>query len=379
MKILVATDSYKGSLEAEQATSAIARGLRQVLPGAEVLECPLSDGGEGFVTALVAATGGELVRAATTDAAGAPIEAVYGVLDGGETVAVELSSAAGIAQLPPDRRNPLETTTYGVGSLILAAYGKHRFKRLLLGLGGSATVDGGAGLLEALGVRFLDRDGRAIPRGGGGLGRLASIDLSGRSAVLTEVEIVLAVDVTNPLLGPRGAAPVYAPQKGAGPEAVRVLAANLERLADVLAETTGRRVHDVPGTGSAGGVPAGLTALGSARMAPGFELVASAIGLDDRLEGVDWVITGEGRLDDQSFEGKVVGRLAERCRRQGVGLAAIVGTLTEAGLGPFEALGGAAFSLAPGPTSLEAAMAATERELERTARAVGRLLSGRPR
>lgn len=371
MKILVATDSYKGSLGAPEATRAIARGLRAVLPGADVRECPLSDGGEGFVATIVEAGGGRLERAATTNALGDPIEAVYGVLDGGETVAVELSSAAGVAQLAPERRDPIVTTTYGVGMLILAAYGKSRFRRLLLGLGGSATVDGGAGMLEALGVRFLDVEGRPVPRGGGGLGRLASIDRAMCSPALTEVEIVLAVDVTNPLVGARGAAPVYGPQKGASSEQVRELAANLQRYADVIAETTGIRVHEEAGMGSAGGVPAGLTALGGARMVPGFEMVATAIGLSARLAEVDLVVTGEGQLDDQSFEGKVVGRLAERC---GERLVAIAGNLTPEGLAAFEARGGSAFSLVPGPVSLDAAMAEAEHHLERTARAVGRLV-----
>lgn len=371
--VLIAPNAYKGGLDAEEAAQAIARGVARGAPEWRLDCCPLSDGGEGFVRALVTARGGTIARAATTDARGHAIEAAYGVLDGGRTVVVELSSAAGLAQLAPGDRDPLVTTTYGVGTLIDAAYRRHGFERLLLALGGSATVDGGAGLLSALGVRFLDAQGAPVPPGGAGLTSIARLDLTAVSPAL-EAEFVVAVDVTNPLLGPRGAAAVYGPQKGAGPAEVAELERALSHYADVLAAHCGRRVAELPGTGSAGGVPAGLLCLARARTEPGFAIVAEAVGLDARLAAADLVLTGEGRLDDQSFEGKATGRLAERCAARGVPLVALCGAVTPEGETALGKLGGAAFSLVRGPTSESEAIAAAPALLERSAAAVAQLV-----
>lgn len=375
MAWLVATDSFKGSLSAAAASAAIARGLAGA--GREVVVCPLSDGGEGFVSAIVEGAGGRIEVAATTDALGAPIEASYGLIDGGETAVVELSSAAGLTQLPPAGRDPSRTTTYGVGALIAEAHRRHGFKHLLLGLGGSATVDGGAGLLEALGVRLLDHEGRQVPRGGGGLARLARIEAGDASPVLTACTITLAVDVDNPLLGPRGAAPVYGPQKGADAAMVLALEVGLTRLAEAIAAATGREVASMPGTGSAGGVPAGLLAFGRASMRPGFEIAAAAVGLEARLAAASLVVTGEGRLDRSSFEGKVVGRLAARCQALGLPLLVVAGTLDPEGVALLEAAGGAAFSLVPGPMPLAEAEAEAEALLERQGRSLARLMRWR--
>lgn len=370
--VVAAPNTFKGSMTAAQAARAIARGVRRALPGASVREVPLSDGGEGMVETLTAATGGRIQAARVTDARGGPLEAAYGRLGDGQTVVVELSAAAGLVQLPPERREPLVTTTFGVGQLILAAWHEGPFRKLILSLGGSATVDGGAGLLQALGVRFRDAAGLDLPPGGAALAQVASIDRSGAHPLLHEAQIELAVDVSNPLLGPRGAAPVYAPQKGASPEDVNRLEHALAHYADVLEATTGVRVHALAGTGSAGGVPAGLVALAGAAMVPGFELVAAAVGLDVLLEGADLVITGEGQLDRQSFEGKVVGRLAERCRARGVPLLAIAGSLTAEGEELLVQAGGVSQPLVAGPITLEAAMRDGEVLLERaTMRSVG--------
>lgn len=410
MRILVAPDSFKGSLGAAEAAGAIARGLARVWPDAVIDRCPLTDGGEGFLAAMLvprlpagaggrqgedaaaggrqgegaaaggrqaegAAAGGRLVEAETTNAVGERVTARYAELDGGDTVAIELSSAAGLVQVPADRRDPLHTTTYGVGRLIARAWERRPFKRLLLALGGSATVDGGAGLLEALGVRFLDDEGLPVPRGGGGLARLARIDTTALAPALREAEVMLAVDVTNPLLGPRGAAPVYGPQKGADPPRVAALEAALARYADALQAATGVRVHDLPGSGSAGGVPAGLVAIAGARCVPGFELAAEAVGLDARLAGCDLVATGEGMLDRASFEGKVVGRLAARCRPRGIPLVALVGMVTPEGEARLAELGGAAMTLVPGPIGLEEACARAEELLEAAACRFARVVS----
>jgi glycerate kinase len=365
--ILVAPNTFKGSLSAREAAEAIASGLRRVDPEVALRLLPLSDGGEGLVETLVAGTGGQLATMLATDALGRPIVASYGRLGDGETVAVELSSAAGLVQIPADQRNPLITTTRGVGELIAAAWAEAPFKKLLLTLGGSATVDGGVGLLQALGVRFRDVHGDELPPGGAALRALAKIDPTGAHPVLREAAIRVAVDVTNPLVGERGAARVYGPQKGAEPEAVERLEAALTRLADVLAETTGMRVHDQPGAGAAGGVSAPLVALFGAERIPGFDLAAEAVHLDEALSEADWAITGEGRLDDQSFEGKVVGGLAERARRHGVGVVAIAGMLTEVGENRLAELGGAAFPLVEGPIEEAMAMHQAAALLERAA------------
>lgn len=367
MRILLAPDSYKGSLDAPAAAQALARGLARVWPGADLDVCPLSDGGEGFLAAL----GGTLSQAATTTAVGEPVTATYARL--GDTVAIELSSAAGLVQVPLAQRDPLLTTTWGVGQLIAAAWAERPFRKLVLALGGSATVDGGAGLLIALGARLLDADRAPIPLGGGGLARLATADFSGLSPALREAEVLLAVDVTNPLLGRRGAAPVYGPQKGADPAAVLTLEAALTRWADVLQASTGVRIHDLSGGGSCGGVPAGLVAAVGARCEPGFELAAAAVNLDQRLVGCDLVVTGEGMLDEASFEGKVVGRLAARCQAAGVPLVAVVGRITDPGEARLAALGGAALSLVPGPLSLDAACANAEALLEAAGARLARL------
>lgn len=370
--VVAAPNTFKGSLSAPEAARAIARGVRAAWPDAEVREVPLSDGGEGMVETLVAATGGRVVTARASDARGRAIAASYGRLGDERTVVVELSAAAGLVQLPPELRDPLVTTTRGVGELVLAAWRERPFETLVLALGGSATVDGGTGLLQALGVRFLDAAGQELAAGGAALSRLARIDASRAHPLLGEAVIELAADVTNPLLGPRGAAPVYAPQKGASSEDVRVLEVALARYADVLAEATGVRVHDVPGTGSAGGVPAGLLALAGARMVPGFELVARAVGLEERLAGARLVITGEGQLDRQSFEGKVVGRLAERCGAHGLPLVVIAGVLTQEGEELLAAARALAQPLVPGPMTLEEAMRTGASLLQRaTMRALG--------
>lgn len=374
MRILIAPDAFKESLTAMEAARAIARGFARAWPEASLDLCPLSDGGEGFVETLVQATNGRLERAPTTDALGRPIEAAFGVL--GETVAIELSSAAGLASIPPDLRDPLHTTTFGVGALIAEAYARHAFRMLLLAVGGSATVDGGVGLLEALGVRFLDSSGQAVPRGGIGLGRIARIDASQAHPLLKQATIRVAADVSNPLLGPRGAAPVYGPQKGANPEIVRELERGLLNLADRLEAATGVRIHDLPGTGAAGGVPAGLFALAGARLEPGFELVAQALRLDERLEAADWIVTGEGRLDRSSFEGKVVGRLCERLveQRPGARLIVVAGGVTPEGEALLEARGGVAFSLMREPMATADAMGQAASLLERNARSIALLL-----
>ncbi len=324
MRVVVAPDSFKETLSAVEVARALAAGVAEAAPQAEVDLCPMADGGEGTVEALVAATAGEVRRADVFGPLGEPRRAAFGLL--GErgagagqarpTAVIEMAAAAGLALVPPERRDPLLTTTFGVGCLLRAALDAGA-RRLVVGIGGSATVDGGTGCAQALGVVFVDKRGRGCPCGlaGGGLAEIARIDLTGRDPRIDRAELLVACDVTNPLTGPAGAAAVYGPQKGAGPEAVERLEAGLTNLAEVIRRDLGVDVEHLPGAGAAGGLGAGLVAFAGARLQSGVDIVAEAVGLARRLHGADLVLTGEGRFDAQSAAGKVpvgVARLAER-------------------------------------------------------------------
>jgi len=315
MKIVIAPDSFKETLSAAAAAEALAAGVREAAPGAEIDLCPMADGGEGTVEAMVAATGGTFHTAGVFGPLGRPRQARFGLLGDGHTGAIEMAAAAGLGLVPPAKRNPTLTTTFGVGELVLAALDAGA-SRLVIGIGGSATVDGGAGCAQALGAVFLDRNGRACPCGlaGGGLIDIARIDIAGRDARIAGADIRVACDVTNPLTGPAGAAAVYAPQKGATPEMVKLLDAGLSNLAEVIGRDLGVDVARLAGAGAAGGLGAGLVAFAGAKLEPGFAVVADAVGLASRLAGADLVLTGEGKFDAQSAFGKVpvgVAKLAE--------------------------------------------------------------------
>jgi glycerate kinase len=334
MRIVIAPDSFKGSLGAGEAAAAIAEGVRRVLPDAEVLLRPVADGGEGTVAAaLRAGYAPRAVRVTGPDAR--PVDAVL-ALDG-DTAVVELASAAGIGLLP--RPAPLTAGTYGVGELVRAALDAGA-RRIVLGIGGSATTDGGAGMLQALGVRLLDADGAELPAGGAALARLHRVDTAGLDPRLAEVVLVVASDVDSPLTGPAGAAHVFAPQKGAGPAEVAALDASLGHYAAVLARDLGVDVADVPGAGGAGGTAAGALAIGATLVA-GAGLVCDLVGLDTALHGADLVITGEGALDEQSLRGKAPAEVAARARSAGVPCLALAGVVRLA-TGQVEAAGFAA-------------------------------------
>ncbi len=267
-KIVIAPDSFKECLAAEEVASAMAEGVRAAAPEAEVVCVPMADGGEGTVRALVAATGGTLHRATVTGPLGEPVEAEFGILGDATTAVIEMAAASGLPLVPPDRRDPAKTTTFGTGALIRAALDLGA-GRLLLGIGGSATVDGGAGMAQALGIALLDEDGQSIGRGGGELERLARIDVSNRDPGLDDTVCEVACDVDNPLVGPHGAARVYGPQKGATPQMVKRLDANLAHLAEVVERDLGVNIRDLPGAGAAGGLGAGLVAFLGATLRPG--------------------------------------------------------------------------------------------------------------
>lgn len=326
MKILIAPDSFKGSLSAVEAAAAMAAGAREVFPGAEVVELPVGDGGEGTMEAMVRATGGRRVEVRVTGPLGEPVNAAYGLLGDGQTAVVEMAAASGLALVPPERRDVRRATSFGTGELIRAALAAG-VRRLIIGIGGSATNDAGAGAMAALGARFLDAGGRELPPGGAALAELERVDLSQFQCPPAGTEVVIASDVTNPLCGPTGASAIYGPQKGAGPEDVAVLDAALARWAAVVARDVGREVRDVPGAGAAGGLGAALLAFLGARMERGVELVLDAVGFDRHLQGAALVLTGEGKIDAQTAFGKTIAGVGAHCRAQGVPALAFAGWL----------------------------------------------------
>ncbi len=358
MKILIAPDSFKGSLTAREAAHAMATGIRAVRPDAETVLLPLADGGEGTLDALVAATAGRWQAARVTGPRGEPVETAWGLLgpDGG-TAVVEMAMAAGLTLVPAGQRDPHRTTTFGVGELLRLA-GASGARRVVVGLGGSATNDGGAGAMQALGVRFLDAQGAPLPTplAGADLARLARIDATGL-AFPPDVEVVIASDVTNPLLGPTGASHVYGPQKGADAATVAALDAALAHYARVIYRDLGVDVADLPGAGAAGGLGAGLMAFLGARMHSGIDLVLDTVRFDEHLRHADWVLTGEGRIDAQTLHGKTIAGVLRRCRAASVPALAFGGSVDDAASDALAAQGlVAAFPIVPGPMSLEEAM-----------------------
>ena len=357
MKIVLAPDSFKGSLTAAEAAEAMAAGVRQVFPEAGLLRLPLADGGEGTVDALVGATEGRYESGMVTGPLGEPVRAAWGRLgpDGG-VAAIEMAAAAGLGLVPPDRRDPRRTTTYGVGELIRRAAAPG-VRKIIVGLGGSATNDGGAGALQALGVRFLDAAGDAlpVPITGGDLARLAAVDAAGLWK--PPAELVLASDVTSPLLGPSGASAVYGPQKGADPAIVAELEAALTNYTAVLRRDLGREVGAPPGGGAAGGLGAGLTAFLGARIESGIDLVLDTAQFEAQAAGADWLLTGEGRIDAQTLHGKALAGLLRRCRPLGLPVIAFGGSVDNEAAAALTAGGlQAAFSIVSGPMPLEEAV-----------------------
>ena len=355
MKIVVAPDSFKGSLSAGQAAAYIEEGIRRVIPSCAIDKIPIADGGEGTVEAMVAATGGEIVKASVCGPLMEEVDSFFGILGDGQTAVIETASAAGLTLVPPAKRNPMLTTTYGMGQLILAALDRG-CRKFIIGLGGSATVDGGAGLLSALGVKFLDKDGRAVPPGGGGLGMLRKIDLSGLDQRVKECEFLVACDVDNPLCGERGAAAVFGPQKGATPEMVEVLDRNLKNYGDIIKETTGRDVADAAGAGAAGGLGAGLMAFLNASLVPGVQMVLETVGFSDRVKDADLVITGEGSIDRQTLYGKAPMGVAGNAPPVGVPGGGGGGAVKGGGSPPYNERVAAGGSNFPGPLTVEEAL-----------------------
>jgi len=368
MKIVVAPDKFKGSLSATQVAAAVAAGLHAGRPGAEVVTIPVADGGEGTVDAAVAA-GFERVPVTAAGPAGDPVRASYARR--GEVAVVELAGVCGLARLPGGRPAALTASSFGAGEVLRAAL-EAGAQRIILGVGGSASTDGGAGLLQALGARVLDTSGEPVRPGGAGLREVAALDLTGLHRAQYPAEIILAADVDNPLTGPDGAAEVYGPQKGASPAEVAALDAGLRRWAAVVAAAVGRDWSRTPGAGAAGGVGfAALAVLGATRR-PGIELVLDLAGFETALDGADLVITGEGSLDAQSLAGKTPVGVARAAARRGIAVVAVAGrsTLREAELA---AAGIAAvYPLTDLEPDLERCRAEADRLLRRTGQMIAR-------
>jgi glycerate kinase len=324
MKVVVAPNAFKGSLTASQAAAAMALGVRDAFPEAEVVEVPVADGGDGTVEALVSALHGDYLTADVEGPLGDRVRATFGLTDGGMGV-VELASASGLTLIPSDRRDPRNASTSGFGQLLQAVRGAGAGK-VIAGIGGSATNDGGAGMAQALGYRLLDPAGHDLPRGGAALARLDRIDATGFDRGWQAVSVEVACDVTNPLTGPQGASAVYGPQKGADLAAVRELDAALARFAVVIERDLGKKVADVPGAGAAGGAGAGLLAFLAARLVPGSPLIVTASGFDEKIKGADLVITGEGRVDSQTAYGKAPGEVAKRAQAARIPVLLIAGS-----------------------------------------------------
>ena len=337
MKIIIAPDSFKENLTSLEVATCIEKGIRKVLPQARCVKIPMADGGEGTVQSLVDATRGRIYKKPVTGPLGNQVAARYGMLGDRRTAIIEAAEASGLPLVPRSKRNPLLTTTFGTGQLVIDALNRGA-KTIIIGLGGSATVDGGSGLAQALGVKFLSADGKVIAQHGSGgmLEKIAKIDAKSLDPRIKKTKFIIASDVTIPLCGSKGAAAVFGPQKGATPAMVKKLDANLKHFADLIHKDLKKRVRDLPGAGAAGGLGAGLLAFTGAKMKSGIDLVINLTGLSRHIKGADLVITGEGRVDFQTAFGKTPAGVAKAAKKFGVPCIAIGGSLADDARGVFE-------------------------------------------
>ncbi|MBP2635766.1 MAG: glxK [Firmicutes bacterium] len=374
MRIVVAPDSYKGSLSAVAVAAAMEQGILSVFPGAEVYKVPIADGGEGTVDALVTATNGRIINQEVLDPLGNRLEAFWGLLGDNQTAVIEMAAASGLTLIPRNKRNPRVTTTYGTGQLIKAAldYGIRKF---IIGIGGSATNDGGAGMVQALGAKFLDASGKELPYGGAALANLASIDLGGLDSRLTAASILVACDVDNPLCGPQGASAVYGPQKGATPEIVAELDAALRHYATIAQTVTNKTVAELPGAGAAGGLGAGLLFFTNAQLRPGVDIVLETTNFASIVNKADLVITGEGNTDFQTAFGKAPVGVAKIAKQFSVPTVCLSGGLGKNHEQVLEHGIDGLMSIVPHPMSLEDCINSAAALLEAATARVCRLVS----
>jgi len=377
MKIVIAPQGFKGNLSARQVGWAIEEGIKRILSDAITVIKPMADGGEGTARALVDATDGSILSAKVTGPLGEPVEAFWGLLGDGNTAVIEMAAASGLNLVPAEKRNPLLTTTYGTGELIQVAL-DYGCRKLIIGIGGSATNDGGAGMAQALGVRLLDSKGVAVPFGGEALSSLEHIDISSRDPRLADCEILLACDVNNPLCGINGASVVYGLQKGATPEMIPYLDRALSHYADVIRRDLDVDVRDEPGAGAAGGLGMGLMVFLEVKVMSGIDIVISATDLDEELKDADLIFTGEGRIDGQTVRGKTPVGVALKAKEYGLPVIVIAGEVANDYREVYQQGIDAVLSIAPGPIDLDTSMAQAEKYIADTAEAAIRLYICRP-
>ncbi|TFH92217.1 glycerate kinase [Vibrio ouci] len=374
MKVVIAPDSYKESLTAMEVATAIESGFKEIMPDAEYIKLPMADGGEGTVQSLVDATGGDIVSVAVTGPLGQSVEGFYGLLGDGSTAVIEMAAASGLHLVEPSQRNPLLTTTYGTGELVKAALDKG-VNHIIIGIGGSSTNDGGVGMAQALGAKLLDAKGNDLPFGGGALANLTTIDLSGLDPRLASVELEVACDVDNPLCGPKGASHVFGPQKGATPEMIKQLDANLAHYAGVIRQTNGNDVIDQAGAGAAGGLGAALLGLFDATLRPGISIVMDAVNLAEVVKDADLVITGEGRIDSQTIHGKTPIGVARTAKLYNLPVIGIAGSTAQDCRVVHDHGLDAVYSVVLGATDLPTALKEAAFNVEMTSRNVAAALA----
>lgn len=372
MRVVIAPDSFKECLRASEVAEALCAGWLEGMPDAEVIAFPMADGGEGTVDAVVRATGGTLVTRTVSGPLGTPVEAAYGIIQDGKVAVLEMAAASGLSLVPPEKRDPCRASTRGTGELIAHAL-EQGVDDIIMGVGGSATNDGGAGMAQALGYRLLDKRGKALGGGGARLVQLDRIDAAGRHPRLNGVNFYVACDVDNPLCGPQGASAVYGPQKGATSEDILILDHALSHFADVVARDMKVSLSDMPGAGAAGGLAGGLMAFAGAKLENGLDLIATLCGLHQALAEADLVITGEGSLDRQSVHGKAPSGIARLARAFNVPAIALGGRVTHEAEALCDHGVTALFSICPGPASMKEARAGAAENLRLTARQLARL------
>lgn len=367
MKIVIAPDSYKESLTAMEVAIAIENGFKQVMPNAEYIKLPMADGGEGTVQSLVDATNGEIIKHTVIGPLGEAVVGFYGLFGDGRTAVIEMAAASGLHLVKPALRDPLKTTTYGTGELIKAVLDKG-VKHIIIGIGGSATNDGGLGMAQALGIRMLDSNGNELGYGGGELNKLSTIDMSNIYSRLAETRLEVACDVDNPLCGPKGASYVFGPQKGATPEMAKQLDHNLAHFAHIIKSQLGKDVIGREGAGAAGGLGAALLGLLEAELRPGIEIVMDAVNLNNIIANADLVITGEGRIDSQTIHGKTPIGVARTAKKYHLPVIGIAGCLSSDCNVVYEYGIDAVFSVVNRATDLASALAEAAENIELTSR-----------
>lgn len=356
MKIVIAVDSFKGCLSSSSIANAVEEGIQNTLPGCEVIKVPIADGGEGTVDALVDATQGKIITIPVHNPLMQPIQASYGMTGDGQTAIIEMSAASGLDLIPLRPGNIMDTTTYGTGEMIADAI-ERGCRNFIIGVGGSATNDAGTGMMQALGVRFIDEKGNEVEKGGKSLSAIRHIDTQNQLPELQDCTFHIATDVTNPFYGPQGAACIFGPQKGGNEEQIKALDKGMKHLAGLLFETTGKEIGHLPGAGAGGGMGGGCVAFLQANISPGIELIMDYLHFDEIIRGAGLVITGEGKMDRQTLFGKVPVGIARAAASQQIPVIAITGQLDiTAGKELREAGLSAIFPIHPAPISLEKAM-----------------------